>query len=144
MEGLIMKLGRWLAASLIVLMLAAPAAAAPKLAGEWLINGNRVNFDGTFGVLPTMDMVLNATTDPTLFYGTFTGPEGDTNYITLMMDAGANMHFTISVFGQNDTLGHPHTCTTGRGTASTRIINGSWSDDIGTTGTFKMTRKPLP
>jgi len=138
-----MKIGRWLAASLLVLILVAPAAAAPKLAGDWVITGNRVNFDGSVGSLPTMNLTLIATINPTLFHGTFVGPENDTNYMTIMMDAGANMHFTVSLFGPNDVNGKPHTCTIGRGTASTTKIVGTWSDDVGTTGTFTMTRKKL-
>lgn len=132
---------------LVAAFAVAASAAAPKLAGNWYINGKRVvpsDQPGGFAqpLPPNMPLTIYTTDDPTLFYGTLVGPEGDQNFMTIMMDAGANMHFTVSRYAPNQTSGPLHTCTTGRGTASTTKINGLWSDDVGITGNFIMTRSP--
>jgi len=115
-----------------------PAAAAPKLAGDWVITSNSISPDGTLTTNVTLDMVLYATANPTLFYGTMTGGDPPLLYITLMMDSGSNMHFTISfVDGANELRTH----TYGRGTASTSKIVGSWSNDLGDTGSFTAVKK---
>ena len=132
--------GLWLLILVVTAFAVSPAAAAPQLAGTWEITGKFVQHDGTIGNLSGMTLVLNATADPTLFYGTLNGPEGDDNFMTIMMDSGANMHFTVS---RHPTDGGPlYTCTTGRGTASAKKIVGSWSDDVGITGNFIMIKQP--
>lgn len=118
----------------------APAAAAPKLAGNWVLAITYI--EPVDGVIQnkTMGMTLNATANPLLFYGTMTGGAPDPQYITIMMDAGANMHFTISfpdVLPPFTIHGHAY----GRGTASTSKIVGSWGDDLGYTGVFTATRQ---
>ena len=135
--------GLWLLILLVTAFTVSPAAAAPQLAGTWTITGKFVKHDGTIGNLPAMPLTLNATTDPTLFYGAFIGPEEDQNFMTIMMDSGANMHFTVSRFPDGASGGGPlYTCTTGRGTASAKKIVGSWSDDVGITGNFIMIKQP--
>lgn len=117
----------------------AAAAAAPNLAGNWQINGKAVLADGTLQTIHITDLIITPTSDPTLFSGTLTSPDGGgTNFMTIMMDAGANMHFTTSNFDGSEYV----TRTIGRGTASTNKIVGSWSDDRGKTGNFIFTRLP--
>jgi hypothetical protein len=141
----------WLACLGVVLLMVAvgavaAVAAAPKLAGTWYINGKFIEPGQTAALnLPTMTVNLAAAdNDPTLFYGAFTGPEGDPNFMTIMMDAGANMHFTVSnhVNPQGEPVEGWYTRTTGRGTASASKITGWWSDDRGKTGNFIFTRQP--
>lgn len=129
---------------LVAAFAVAPAAAAPKLAGNWVINGKALFADGTVNPIQFTDLQIVTTSDPTLFYGTFTGPEGNPSFMTIMMDAGANMHFTVSdhVFGGQTNLNEFYTKVIGRGTASTNTIKGTWSDDTGKTGIFIMTRQP--
>jgi hypothetical protein len=126
----------------------AAAAAPPKLEGTWYVNGKRVMpYDQAGGTaqpfLTNIPLTIYPTDDPTLFYGTLSGPEGDPNFMTIMMDSGANMHFTVSntVAPYGAPAGY-WTHTTGRGTASTKKITGLWSDDRGNTGNFIMTRVP--
>jgi hypothetical protein len=138
---------------LMLLLVAAFAvgaeAAPPKLEGDWFINGKSVKPNnqpgGTTQVFPANTLLtIYPTDDPTLFYGTLTGPEGDPNYMTIMMDNGANMHFTVSNnMGPSGLApGEYWTHTTGRGTANTKKITGFWTDDRGNTGNFIMTRVP--
>jgi hypothetical protein len=126
----------------------ASAAAVPKLEGTWYINGKRVAPHNQAGgtadpFLKNLPLTIYPTDDPTLFYGTLTGPEDDPNYMTIMIDSGANMHFTVSntVVPSGSPPGY-WTHTTGRGTASAKKITGLWSDDRGNTGNFIMTRVP--
>jgi hypothetical protein len=128
---------------IVLLMVAvfatAPVAAAPKLAGDWGLAITHIEPDGTIKN-NTMDMTVYATANPTLFYGTLHGGDPDPQYITIMMDSGANMHFAVSfMYPGVDTEIRTHTF--GRGTASTSKIVGSWSDDVGFTGSFTATRK---
>lgn len=129
--------------SLFLVMVAcyplASQAGAPDLVGTWVGTVKSVGPDGTVGSFQITDLQINATSDPTLFYGTLTGPEADPNFITIMMDAGAKMHFTISVWDSE--LGEQVTRTTGRGTANAKKIVGSWSDDRGQSGNFVLNKK---
>jgi hypothetical protein len=133
---------------LVVMAFAMAAAAAPKLAGEWYINGKWVvpgdQPGGTAQLFPSNTLLtIYPTDDLTLFYGTLKGPEEDPNFMTIMMDSGANMHFTVSNnIGPSGSPPGYWTHTTGRGTASTSKIKGFWSDDRGNTGNFIMTRVP--
>jgi hypothetical protein len=124
--------------AMVVVFNVTSAAGAPKIAGDWGLAIVHIEPDGAI-VNNTMDMTLHATTNPTLFYGVLHGGDPDSQNITIMMDSGANMHFAISFIGGGDT--EPRTHTFGRGTASTSRIVGSWSDDIGFTGSFTATRK---
>jgi hypothetical protein len=123
---------------LVTVFAITPAAAAPKIAGEWALAITHIEPDGTIGN-NAMEMTLYATANPTLFYGVLHLGDPDPQYITIMMDSGANMHFAISFMGPGEIEIRTH--TSGRGTASTSKIVGSWSDDIGLSGNFTATRK---
>jgi len=121
---------------LATLFMVCPAAATPNLAGNWNLTITYVEPDGTVHSNEAMAMTLNATANPTLFYGTMTGGDPALQYITIMMDAGANMHFAISWTDANAGESAPHTRTYGRGTASTKKVVGSWNNDLGYSGVF--------
>jgi hypothetical protein len=126
--------------SLMMLAVAiSPAAAVPKLAGEWVIDSTCITPAGIVQGPITMNMTLNASPDATLFSGTITGGDPATQGITIMMDNGANMHFAMSWEDGNET--QPHTHTWGQGTASTKKIVGSWINDLGYSGKFTGTRQ---
>jgi hypothetical protein len=125
---------------MVVAFSVTPVAAAPKLAGTWGLTSVCIEPDGTINN-NTMDMTISATAIPTLFYGTITGGDPDLQLITIMMDAGANMHFAVSWTDSEGGETEPRTHTFGRGTASTSKIVGSWSNDLGFTGSYTATRK---
>jgi hypothetical protein len=121
----------------------APAGAVPKLAGNWVITGKDVMPNQPTNPLGNinMTMTITATTDPTLFYGIMHGGNPDPQYITIMMDAGANMHFAIS-WPDEQLPNNIHAHAWGQGTASGSKVVGSFVDDLGNCG--KITATPAP
>ena len=138
-----MRIFQWLAVSLLVLILAAPALAAPNLAGTWNMTVTLIYPDGTTPAPQTTVMTLTRSPDdPSLYSGIFDEAKGE--YISLQQDAGANIHFAISSDGLSDIL-HSNigfvATLQGRGTASNKNFTGTFGSLWGEIGTIKGTRQ---
>jgi len=139
-----MKLGRCLAVSLLVLILAAPALAAPDLTGTWNMTVTLItpNATSSSGPMTTVMTLTRSQNDPSLYSGIFDQNKGE--YISLQQDAGANIHFAIASDGLVSTLnsntGFVATLQ-GRGTASNKNFTGTFGTLWGEIGTIKGTKQ---
>ena len=140
-----MKLGRCLAVSLLVLILAAPALAAPDLTGTWNMTVTLItpNATSSSGPMTTVMTLTRSQNDPSLYSGIFDQNKGE--YISLQQDAGANIHFAIASQSLSHDILFSNTgfvaTLQGRGTASNKNFLGTFGTLWGEIGTIKGTKQ---